>query len=125
MAGPETPQSGHAEATAVPAVPKATPSPQCDVTAAAFPRLSSAQTDYFNPSLSLRGQPFMFTVGEGGRYKHSSLVPHPGGSSPTVLGSPGALGKAAGHGAQLYPPRAGAAGGERAPDSLSEPLLLL
>lgn len=123
-AGPETPQPRPAEATAAPAFPEATPSPRRDVTAAAFPRLSSAQTDYFNPSMSLRGHPFMFTVGEGGRCKHSSLVPQPGGSSPTASGSPGALGKAAGHGAQLCLPRAGAAGGERAPEGLSEALLL-
>lgn len=123
-AGPKTPQPRLTEATAAPAVPEATPSPRRDVTAAAFPRLSSAQTDYFNPSMSLRGHPFMFTVGEGGRGKHSSLVPHQGGSSPTAAGSPGALGKAVGHGTRLCPPHAGAAGGERAPAALSEPLLL-
>lgn len=47
-------------------------SPQPDVPTAAFPRLSSAQPDYFSPCLSLWGHLFMFTVGEGGCCKHSS-----------------------------------------------------
>lgn len=70
------------------AVPAGARSPRRDVAAAAFPRLSSAQTDYFNPRMSLRGHLFMFTVGEGGRGKHSSSVPHSGRSSPTAPAAP-------------------------------------